>query len=237
MLDPAGMGRLVSSRTVRLAGTVLAAAAALALATPASAKPNIKRKGGQWGVLLGGSVCLPGRASCSREEAADVTIVGEARPSLGLGAELGYRTGKYLFFGAAYNLGFFDPTYEITDDTNYKIAYQNSVYGVVRPMLPVWRLDFGLDLAPGFSRVAFKREGGGSDKDYSQGFSFKIGPVIDIFISKRIFLGLKADFLLNAYRKTCVKEGDTTTCHETSEDDVTPVHQVIFGLHVGGTFL
>jgi hypothetical protein len=235
MLDAACMGRPLSSRSVRLAGAILAATAALALATPASAKPKIKRKGGQWGVLLGGSVCLPGKAKCKREEAADVTIVGDARPSLGLGAELGYRTGKWLFFGAAYNLGFFAPTYEIENESNYKIAYQNSVYGVVRPILPVWRLDIGLDIAPGFSRVAFKREDG--DKDYSQGFSFKLGPVVDIFISKRIFLGLKADFLLNAYRKTCEKRGDTTTCNEVDDEDVTPVHQMIFGLHVGGTFL
>jgi hypothetical protein len=228
------MGRPLPSRSARLAGTILALAVPLALAAPASAKPNVKRKGGQWGVLLGGSVCLPGKASCSRDT---VEIAGESRPSLGLGAELGYRTGKYLFFGAAYNLGFLVPSYEIEDQADYKIAYQNSVYGVVRPILPVWRLDIGLDLAPGFSRIAFKREGGDKDKDYSQGFSFKLGPVVDIFITKRIFLGLKADFLLNAYRKTCVKEGDTTTCHETGEDDVTPVHQMIFGLHVGGTFL
>jgi hypothetical protein len=219
-----------------LAGTALVAT--LSYATSAEAKPNVTRKGGQWGVLLGGSACVPGKAKCTRDQVTEngVTIDGKTRPSFGLGAELGYRFNPYVFLGAAYNLGFFDTSYEVTGGEGYKRAYQNSVYGVVRPILPVWRFDFGLGLGPGFSRQTFVFENG--DKDYSQGFSFKIAPTIDIFVSRRIFIGAKLDLLLNGHRRVCHEVGDDTACTKDRENrDLAPVHQMVFGLHVGGTFL
>jgi hypothetical protein len=218
----------------------LAAAALLAtmgIASEVEAKPNITRKGGQWGVMLGGSACIPGKAKCARDSVTDngITVDGRTRPSFGLGAELGYRFNKWVFAGAAYNLGFFDTDYEVTGLSTYKRGYQNSVFGVVRPTLPVWRFDFGLGLGPGFSRQAFVLDNG--DKDYSQGFAFKIAPAIDIFVSQRIFLGAKLDLILNAHTKTCRQRANTTTCEQTANSDLAPVHQMIFGLHVGGTFL
>ena len=219
----------------------LAAAALLAtvgFAGEADAKPNITRKGGQWGVTLGGSACIPGKAKCARESVTDggVTIDGRTRPSFGLGAELGYRFNKWVFAGASYNLGFFDTDYEVDGlSGQYKRAYQNSIFGLVRPILPVWRFDFGLGLGPGFSRQVFVLDSG--DKDYSQGFAFKIEPTIDIFVSRRIFVGAKLDLLLNAHTKTCRQRASTTTCEKTAESDLAPVHQMVFGLHVGGTFL
>ena len=218
----------------------LAAAALLAtigVAGEAEAKPNITRKGGQWGVMLGGSACIPGKAKCARDSVTEngVTVDGRTRPSFGLGAELGYRFNKFVFAGAAYNLGFFDTAYEVDGHSDYKRAYQNSVFGVVRPTLPVWRFDFGLGLGPGFSRQAFVHDNG--DKDYSQGFAFKIAPTVDIFVAQRIFIGAKLDLILNAHTKTCRQRASTTTCEKTAESDLAPVHQMIFGLHVGGTFL
>jgi hypothetical protein len=208
----------------------------IGVSADASAAPNVTRKGGQWGVMLGGSACIPGKAKCTRDSVMDggVTIDGKTRPSFGAGAELGYRFNKFVFAGASYNIGFFDTDYEVSV-SGYKRGYQNSVFGVVRPILPVWRFDFGLDLAPGFSRQAFTMENG--DKDYSQGFAFKLGPTIDIFITQRIFLGAKLDLILNAHTKTCRQRGSTTTCEQTSQSDLAPVHQMIFGLHIGGTFL
>jgi hypothetical protein len=228
------------NRPSRLTCHLLTAAAfvatAGAFASTASAKPNVVRKGGQWGILLGGAACIPGKAECKRESAGDVTVDGKTRPSFGLGAELGYRINQFVFVGAAYNLGFFDTDYEVTGASNYKRGFQNSVFGVVRPTLPVWRFDFGLGLGPGFSRQTFVRESGG-DRDYSQGFAFKLAPAIDIWVAQRVFIGAKMDLILNAHRKTCIQTGNQTACEDTSNNDLAPVHQMIFGLHVGGTFL
>ncbi len=223
-----------ATRTL-LVGTAFVAG--LAVSTQAEAKPNITRKGGQWGVMLGGSACVPGKAKCAREgvNQGGVTVDGKTRPSFGLGAELGYRFNPYVFLGANYNLGFFDTSYEVAGQSDYKRADQNSVHGVVRPTLPAWRFDFGLGVGAGFSRQAFVLDNG--DKDYSQGFSFLLSPTIDIFVSRRVFLGAKLDLLLNGHRETCRRRGNTTTCQKTEDRDLAPVHQMIFGLHVGGTFL
>ncbi len=204
----------------------------LAIPATAAAKPDIDREGGQWGVLVGTSMCIPGKAKCRAPDSDDVT--GRTKASFGLGAELGYRW-KYVFLGAAYNLGLMRPDYNGSSPPGYRGAYQNSVFGVVRPILPLWRLDIGLDLAPGFGRQTFRREGG--DKDFSQGFTFKLGPVVDIFLSKRIFLGAKMDMIFNAHGQSCVTSGSTRICEKTRSTDRAGVHQMIVGLHLGGTFL
>lgn len=225
----------------KVSSFAVASAAALTVfasaPTEAQARPNITRKGGQWGVTMGGAACIPGKAKCARDSVSDggVTIDGRTRPSFGTGAELGYRLNKWIFLGAAYNLGFFDTDYEVSGFSDYKRGYQNSVYGVVRPSIPAWRFDFGLGLGPGFSRQTFVTENG--DKDYSQGFSFKLAPTIDIWVARRVFIGAKVDLLLNGHGKTCRERGNTTTCEKTADSDLAPVHQMVFGLHVGGTFL
>ena len=232
---------MTAALSVRIARFALPAAAAAAVfagaASDAGARPNITRKGGQWGITMGGAACIPGKAKCARDNVQDggITVDGRTRPSFGTGAELGYRFNKYIFAGAAYNLGFFDTSYEVTGFEQYKRGFQNSVYAVVRPTLPAWRFDFGLGLGPGFSRQTFTYENG--DRDYSQGFSFKIAPTIDIFVSRRIFIGVKADLLLNGHGKTCRQRGNTSTCEATADSDLAPVHQTVFGLHIGGTFL
>jgi hypothetical protein len=222
----------------RFALPTLALAAGLAATQTAEARPNITRKGGQWGVTLGGAMCVPGQAKCARDQVQDggVTIDGKTRPSFGMGAELGYRFKPWIFAGAAYNLGFFDTSYEVAGGTGYKRAMQNSVYGIVKPILPVWRFDFGLGMGPGFSRQAFVLSNG--DKDYSQGFSWVFAPSIDIYVARRIFIGAKLDLLLNGHSKVCRERGNDTTCTKDPERrDLAPVHQMIFGLHIGGTFL
>jgi hypothetical protein len=141
-----------------------------------------------------------------------------------------------VFAGASYNIGFFNTVYTVTDGGSYKRAYQNSIYGIVRPTLPIWRFDLGLGLGPGFSRQVFVLAN--DDKDYSQGFSWVVAPTLDIFLTRRIFLGAKLDVLLNAHGRTCRQRGNQTTCNDQKSDaDLAPVHQMVFGLHVGGTFL
>ncbi|MFO0635634.1 MAG: hypothetical protein U0168_22550 [Nannocystaceae bacterium] len=221
----------------RLALPAFALAGAMLATSSAEAKPNITRRGGQFGLTLGGSICMPGQAKCKRaDDGSDVTPDGKTRPSFGLGAELGYRIKPWIYAGAQYNIGFFDTQYEVSGAGNFKRAYQNSVYGVIKPILPVWRFDFGLGMGPGFSRQAFLISGG--DKQYSQGFSWLFSPSIDIFVSRRIFLGVKADILLNGHNKVCHEVGNTTSCVKHDDrQDLAPVHQMIFGLHIGGTFL
>lgn len=233
----------MQTRSARTLSLGLAAAALLVtagLSADAQARrPNLTRKGGQLGIMLGGSACIPGKAECNRDQAmglGGVTIDGQTRPSVGLGAELGYRFNRFVFAGAAYNLGFFDTSYEVTNAADYRRGMQNSVFGVVRPILPVWRFDFGLGLGPGFSRQTYVRTDG--TKDYSQGFAFKIEPTIDVFVSRRVFVGAKLDLLLNAHGRTCREDALEVRCDKQRYDtDLAPVHQMIFGLHVGGTFL
>jgi len=233
----------MQTRRARTLSLGLAAAALLVtagLSADAHARrPNITRRGGQFGVMLGGSACIPGQADCTRDQATGVggvTVDGKTRPSVGLGAELGYRFNKYVFAGAAYNLGFFDTSYEITGASDFRRGMQNSVFGVVRPILPVWRFDFGLGVGPGFSRQTFVRTDG--TKDYSQGFAVKIEPTIDVWVSRRIFVGAKLDLILNAHGRTCRETETQVNCDKQHYNtDLAPVHQMIFGLHLGGTFL
>jgi hypothetical protein len=233
----------MQNRRARTLSLGLAAAALLAtagLSADAHARrPNLARKGGQFGVMLGGSACIPGQADCTRDQATGlggVTVDGKTRPSVGLGAELGYRFNKFVFVGAAYNLGFFDTSYEITGAADFRRGMQNSVFGVVRPILPVWRFDFGLGVGPGFSRQTFVRTDG--SKDYSQGFAFKLEPTIDVWVSRRIFVGAKLDLILNAHGRTCRETETQVNCDKQHYNtDLAPVHQMIFGLHLGGTFL
>lgn len=228
------------ARTLSLGLTAAALLVTAGLSADAHARrPNLTRKGGQFGVMLGGSACIPGKAECARDQAmglGGVTIDGKTRPSVGLGAELGYRFNRYVFAGAAYNLGFFDTSYEVTGAADYRRGMQNSVFGVVRPILPVWRFDFGLGVGPGFSRQTYVRTDG--TKDYSQGFAFKLEPTVDVFVSRRVFVGAKLDLIFNAHGRTCREDATTVNCNkETYSTDLAPVHQMVFGLHVGGTFL
>ena len=71
--------------------------------------------------------------------------------------------------------------YEVADTgSSYNVAYQHSAFFLLKPILPIWRIDLGLDLGPGFSRQVFRMKNG--DKDFSQGFAFLIGPSIDFWV-------------------------------------------------------
>jgi len=208
------------------------AAALVAIPATAEAAPDVQRRGGQWEILVGGAGCMPGRADCKRDEV-DV-LIGTTRPSFGTGATLGFRPVRWFMIGGAYRFGLFDPDYEVVSGPDYKVAYQHSAFLVLKPILPIWRFDLGLDLGPGFSRQVFRRSG--DDKDYSQGFAFLIGPSLDIFVSRNIFLGGKVDFILNAHRTICEERGSSRDCMRSESRHLAPVHQVLFGFHLGGTF-
>jgi len=221
-------------RARNLSWIVTAAAALVAIPSTAEAHPDVDRKGGQWEVLVGGTACLPGRVDCHRDDGPD-PVPGYTRPSFGTGATIGYRPVSFFMFGGAYRFGMFDPDYEVADTgTNFNVAYQHSAFFVLKPILPIWRIDLGLDLGPGFSRQVFRMNNG--DKDFSQGFAFLIGPSIDFWVARRVFLGGKADFILNAHRTVCEDRGAQRECMQSESRHLAPVHQVLFGFHLGGTF-
>lgn len=217
----------------RIALPTLAAALALSATTPAQAA-DVKRRGVQAEALLGGSLCVPSRADC--KEASEIS--GSTGPSFGMGFTLGFRPIRALMLGAAYNVGWFNPDYVSEGIDIYKSAYQNSVFGVIRGIIPIWRIDLGLEIAPGWSRQAFKARDNVPvlEKQFSQGFALKTAPVIDFYITRSFFIGAKLDLIWNFHRQVCVESGGSRACETRDRSDQASVHQMIFGLHLGGTF-
>jgi hypothetical protein len=216
-------------------------AAAVATAVPVSraqaAEPDAahdrgpERNGAQLEGMIGGAGCIPGRAPCRYETD---PFTGRTRPSLGTGVTLGWRAARWLMLGGYYRLGMFRPIYD-GPDPSYRYAAQHTVGVVLRPILPIWRFDLGLDIAPGYSRQVFRYDGS-RDRDWSQGFAMMVGPTIDVFITDRFFLGAEVDFIFNTQRRVCQQRGDTELCANNVSRQVAPTHQSLFGLHLGGTF-
>lgn len=219
-----------------LSAVFLAGAAYLAPSTASAA--DVKRRGGQAEAMFGASLCIPGKADC---KSADM-VSGKTGPSFGMGFTLGFRPIKYLMIGGAYNLGFFNPDYRDGPTDLYQRAYQNSVFGVIRAIIPVWRFDFGLEVAPGWSRQTFRvRDGLAStllgEKQYSQGFALKTAPVIDIFLTRQFFIGAKIDFIFNFHKQVCTQATDgSRACAIKDDSKQASVHQMLVGVHLGGTF-
>src|SRR5690606_21005049 len=128
-------------------------------------------------------------------------LTGRTAPSFGMGFTLGFRPLRFLMVGAAYNAGFFNANYLATSAgaDAYRFAYQNSFFGVIRAILPIWRIDLGLEIGPGFSRQVFRSRRGALpfDRQFSQGFALKTAPVVDLYLTRRFFLGAKIDFIWN----------------------------------------
>jgi hypothetical protein len=221
-------------RTAVLAASL--AAAALLAPRAAEAAPNVNRRGFQVEGMFGVAGCIPGKAECKASE----INPGKTGPSFGMGFTAGFRPVRPLLIGAAYNLGFFNPDYRDGSSDLYKSAYQNSVFGVIRGIIPIWRLDLGFELAPGWSRQTFKVRGdldGLYAKEFSQGFALKTGPSIDFYVTRRMFLGAKIDLIFNFHRQVCRDfAGGNRVCEAKSDEFRASVHQVIAGFHIGGTF-
>lgn len=212
------------------------AAACVFGATTAAEAADVKRRGGQAEMMIGGSLCIPSHAGC--KSASDV--IGRTAPSFGMGFTLGFRPLRALMIGAAYNVGFFNADYLATgaNADAYRFAYQNSFFGVIRGILPIWRIDLGLEIGPGFSRQVFRAKDGALpfDRQYSQGFALKTAPVIDFYLTRRFFLGAKIDFIWNFHREVCTAAGGSKLCQTRDDNDQASVHQMIVGLHLGTTF-
>ena len=216
-----------------------ATAVLLAPALAHAKKPDLARKGGQAEGMFGASFCIPGKAACRlTDDGLPDSVTGRTAPMMGIGLNLGYRVHRMFFIGAGYSAGFFNPQYEIDGGKAYSFAGQQTVVAVPRFILPAWRFDFGLEAAPGFSRVVFKPKKGTNvvEKEYTQGFALRPALSIDFWVHKRIFVGLRGETIFNLHGKTCRETADQVTCNKKSENDVAAVHQAIVGLHIGGTF-
>ncbi|MEZ4451744.1 MAG: hypothetical protein R3B09_19925 [Nannocystaceae bacterium] len=243
LVDPPGtsprglLGRpapLASSLRLGRAAGWISAVALGALLFPATAEARPDRRGFQSDFTLGVAGCMPYRAQCTSSD----VIAGRTGPSLGLGVTLGLRPIKPLLVGASYNFGMFNPKYAVADADYYKVAYQNSFFAVVRPILPIWRFDFGLELGAGWSKQVFRTEPGQAVlRQGSQGFALKVAPVIDFFVTKHFFLGAKADFIFNFHGDVCTETDDgKTVCQKSDSTNQASVHQVIAGFHLGTVF-
>ena len=202
---------------------------------PNTAEAKPKRRGLQSELMFGASACLSGRTECSAEGEA---IEGRTKPHVGMGGTLGVRPARFLMFGAAFNLGFFNPEYTAAGADVYDHARQHSYFGVLRLILPVWRLDIGAEFGAGWSRQIFRgAEEASFGRIYSQGLAMKMGPVIDIFVTRQMFIGVKADIIINRHRNVCTNDLEwERSCTATQNTDQAAVHQVITGFHIGSVF-
>lgn len=209
----------------------LAAMLPLLISSAAHAREGTKpkRRGGQAEVMAGPSACIPGKGECQADG------LGATAPSLGLALDVGWRAHPTFFVGAGYGIGWFNPTWQMSDQRQFRTAYQQGVFGVLRAYIPVWRIDIGFEASPGWSRQTFV-SAGGETRSYSQGFALRPGLSLNIWVGRHVFLGAKVDTIFNFHRETCSLTGRTRTCTTQPDLRQARVHQLMGGVHVGGTF-
>lgn len=242
---------LAPTSTLALAFGVAALTAMFPLASAQAAEPDARgdtgvehhtpedyddenepdRRGFQIEGMIGGAGCIPGRAPCRYRED---TFRGYTQPSLGTGVTLGWRARSWMFLGAMYRLGMFQPNYDGLE-SDFRYAAQHTAAVVIRPILPVWRFDLGLNIAPGYARQVFRRSAS-DDREWTQGFAMMVGPTLDVWLAEHFFLGVEVDFIFNTQRRVCSQRGGTELCAIDLERPLAPTHQSLFGLHLGGTF-
>ena len=214
---------------------LLGLALALILPDIAQAKqPKNKpeRKGGQAELMVGASVCIPGKSDCQAEG------VGNTAPSIGMAFDLGWRAHPAFFIGAGYGVGWFNPNWDDGfGERLYNNAFQQGVFGVLRAYIPIWRIDIGFELSPGWSRQTFvAAEDQNFRRSYTQGFALRPGLSLDIWLGRHVFLGAKVDTIFNVHREACLKTETSRECDLGGDSGHARVHQLIGGVHFGGSF-
>ena len=213
--------------------TALALAAALSLPATAHARKGKdnkpKRKGGQAEVMVGASACVPGKGECKADG------LGKTAPLVGMAIDIGWRAHPAFFIGAGYGIGWFNPTWQLDGQREYRNAFGQGVFGILRGYVPIWRIDIGFEVAPGWSRQTFVSDGG-RGRTYSQGFALRPGLSLDIWLGKHVFIGGKLDFMFNFHNELCQKTESSRICDIENDVRQARVHQLIGGVHVGGSF-
>jgi hypothetical protein len=188
-----------------------------------------KRKGGQAEIMAGASACIPGRGDCKADG------LGKTAPSVGMAFDVGWRAHPAFFVGAGYGIGWFNPTWQLAGQREFRNAFQQGVFGILRGYIPIWRIDIGLELSPGWSRQTFVAASGNT-RTYSQGFALRPGLSLDIWLGKHFFIGGKVDTIFNFHRELCQKTSSSRTCDIENNSRQSRVHQLIGGVHIGGSF-
>lgn len=182
-----------------------------------------RREGMYSSLTLGFSNCLDGRnnANCDRGFG-----LGSTKGSVGFTKEMGYRI-PWFFGGLSYSLGFMRPSRGFDPvDT----AYQHSILVVLRPTLPIWRVDFGVNVAPGWSRQV-ARGSKWSDRVYTQGFALGLGVVAALNITRKWIIGMRWDAISNFHGKTCISSSNSSkVCTELPDGAPAAVNQGLTGL-------
>lgn len=193
---------------------------------------RFRRRGMYSSLTLGFANCADGRNGADCEGGLSGLAEYEVSPSFGFTKEIGYRI-PWVFFGASYSLGFLRPAGSIIGigTSEIDIAYQHSLLAVIRPTLPVWRLDLGLTLAPGWSRQVL-RESWDSDKLYSQGFAMGVGVVTAFYITRGWIVGLRWDTIFNRHSSVCRVVGETKTCADIDSEDRGSFNMGLSGLYL-----
>jgi hypothetical protein len=212
----------------KLSLPVLGMTAALAWPNAASAKPE--RKGGQVDILVGGSGCIPARGDCKFDGEGETFT----KSSVGLAFDIGWRAHRAFFLGAGYTVGWFTPTWQIDGSREYKNAHNQGVFAVLRAYIPIWRIDIGLELSPGWTQTTFVGAGSNT-RQLSHGFALRPGLSLDFRLGKRLFVGGRLDFLLDFHSRFCTKANERMCGNQPTVPQL-PVHQVIGGVHFGANF-
>lgn len=159
-----------------------------------------KRKGFQIDVAGGLSFCLPGGAArCKR-------VDGVTAPQAGGVVTMGYRPRSWLLAGLSYEFGLLRPTHTDILGSNgrplYGLARHQGIFAVVRTGVDVGRVDLGLEVGLGYSQqvAPYVHEDFRGQRYGTRGFAARVTPLIAVYLTRRVYLGLRWDVTLNFHR-------------------------------------
>jgi hypothetical protein len=130
--------------------------------------------------------------------------------------------------GASYSANLLSPKWglgaapESADDQVFSGANVQGIFGVFRLIVPIKRVDIGIEAAPGFAWQFFNANEGrlirtlpGSteaitvQRETTRGFSLKLAPMVNVFVSRRVYLGMRADVMLSFHGESCYQDAAT----------------------------
>lgn len=173
---------------------------ALLHAREASADLEPRRRGFQVDVAGGLSLCLPGGAARCKE------VDGATRPHVGGVITLGWRPRSWLLAGLSYEFSLLRPTHTDILGSNgrqlYGLARHHGVFGVLRTGVDIGRLDLGLEVGLGYSQhvAPYVHDEFRGQRHGTRGFAARVTPLLAVYLTRRLYLGLRWDVTLNFHR-------------------------------------